>query len=67
MALDPGISAVIVGALVFAAQVLTLWRTKKVYHLVNRNYSDQRAEIATLRKKVEELEQAARALAAEIP
>ena len=67
MTLDPGIAAVIVALLVFVAQVITLWRTKKVYHLVNRDYSDQRAEIAALRKKVEELEQAARALAAEIP
>ena len=57
--LDPGIAAVIVGMLVFAAQVLTLRRTKEVHHLVNRNFSEQKEEITALRKEVEELKRAA--------
>ena len=59
MALDPGIASVLVGVLVAAAQVLTLRRTKKVYHLVNRNFSEQKDEITALRKEVEELKRAA--------
>lgn len=60
MALDPGIASVLVGVLVAAAQVLTLRRTKKVYHLVNRNFSEQKELIAALQKEVEDLKAAAR-------
>ena len=49
----------IVGVLVFAAQVLTLRRTKEVHHLVNRNFSEQKEEIAALKREVDSLKHAA--------